>query len=323
MGAGAGRGLRRPPTLVSSQRLPGVRARGRRLALVLCACGAARQDGQRQRAERHGGRAAAGLHAHGRPGGAARGRHGRGCLALCTGRQSSVALSLALAGVGVGPGTPSGLCSPPPAPCSCARSCRRRRSSSSRPCCTSTGTARRCTSFASTCGSCTGTAASSCCWVRWGRSRPGWAGPRGRQCPLGGPAPRGTARWATARGAATALSPQDGPADGAVRLPVRVLPCSGLGDASRPEVGGPGRGGGALLGPHQPASAPFLGFPHLETCPAEGPGLLSSSPFGVGCPGWAVALGLGPSLLPEGWCQGAERAGVSHAVWPRSAALHP
>lgn len=151
----------------------------------------------------------------------------------------------------------------------------------------------------------------------------GWAGPRGRQCPLGGPAPRGTARWATARGAATALSPQDGPADGAVRLPVRVLPCSGLGDASRPEVGGPGRGGGALLGPHQPASAPFLGFPHLETCPAEGPGLLSSSPFGVGCPGWAVALGLGLSLLPEGWCQGAERAGVSHAVWPRSAALHP
>lgn len=129
-------------------------------------------------------------------------RGGRPAEQRCSARPLSLA---------AGPGTPRPVVTAA-RPCSCARSCRRRRSSSSRPCCTSTGTARPCTSSASACGSCTATAASSCCWVRRGPgARPGvrapaqpWGegGSEGARASWEDQPSPGTARWATAWDAA-------------------------------------------------------------------------------------------------------------------------
>ena len=146
------------------------------------ACGAPRQDSQRERAERHGRRAAAGLHAHGRrpSPGAPQGGRWEGALAACP----------CGGGLHVSPreSTPRAWPLSPRAPCSCAPSCPHKRSSSSRRCCTTTGTGPRCTSSASTCGGSTGTAASSYCWVRPRRRLPRALGAeeeaagRGRGC---------------------------------------------------------------------------------------------------------------------------------------------
>lgn len=99
----------------------------------------------------------------------------------------------------------------------------------------------------------------------------GWAGPRGRQCPLGGPPPRGTARWATARGAATALSPQDGSADGAVRLPRPCPPVFWLGRRLSSRSGRSRQRWGCLARSPPASLCPFSGFPPPGNLPCRGP----------------------------------------------------
>lgn len=70
--------------------------------------------------------------------------------------------------------------------CSCAPSCRRRRSSNLQRCYTSTAMGPLSTSSASTCGSSTGTAASSCCLVSGPRKESGLSRPGlGRLIPPG------------------------------------------------------------------------------------------------------------------------------------------
>lgn len=175
-----------PPTLPGPRAWSRVPVQGGAVSLQLLprvrACGAPRQDSQRERAERHGRRAAAGLHAHGRrpSPGAPQGGRWEGALAACP----------CGGGLRVSPreSTPRAWPPSPRAPCSCAPSCPHKRSSSSRRCCTTTGTGPRCTSSASTCGGSTGTAASSYCWVRPRRRLPRALGAeeeaagRGRGC---------------------------------------------------------------------------------------------------------------------------------------------